>query len=156
MSVRRAAILQPAIALALAGGFLAFALGTSAEDMAQDAVAVPRWALAVALAAAVAVAVALLASRTGREALLARVAWGASLAYVAALKAAGFAFAPWLALLLVAAAARLAPARTGASLAWLHATGTLAGLYVAFTAERWLEGIAAFPRVFAGLLVLLS
>lgn len=152
----RAARAQAGIGLALAGGFLAFAIATGAAEMAGDATALPRWALAVAVAAAVAAVATVAAGRAGQDGPVARLAWGASLAYVAALKAAGLAFAPWLALALVALAAWRAPPRAGASLPWLHAMGTLAGLYVALTAERWLEGVAAFPRALAGLVEVLG
>jgi hypothetical protein len=146
---------RAAVALALAGAFLAWAIGSTPEAMRDVAVALPRYAAGLALAALAAGAACALAWRAGRVPLAARAGWALAPAYLAALKAAGFAAAPWVALALVAAAALRAPSRAAPSLPWLHAMGSMAGVHLALTATRYAEGAAALPGVLAGLRALL-
>lgn len=140
--------------LTLAAGFAGWVLGSSPPAMLDPAAVPARYAAALALAATPAALLTAAAVRLGRLALLARAAYGAGCVYLGVLKAAGFGLAPWLALGLVPAAAlavrtppQLTPLFVLAPLSW-----SLAALYFALSAERWLAGIVSFAAMAGTLL----
>jgi hypothetical protein len=143
------AMLVAWVCLSLAGTMFIWTLRTYPADLADPEVGLAGYLayLAVAAAAAGVICGALYALGAGGA--LARLSLAAALLYLSALKAAGVVLMPWLALVLTLAGAVALPrqVRITAMLALTHVMGTLAGLYLIFSLERYLAGWRPFLDV---------
>lgn len=143
---------QPALAsatLALAAGTWIWALMSTPEQMIEYRQLPARYAFSLAVGVLPAALLAGIAWRLERGPLLARIACAACLLHLAALKAAGFGLAPWLALAgaVAGALALRSPPRIGALLLLLSIIGSLTALHFALVIERLL---AIARGLFAG------